>query len=184
MIGDVLLVVLLPAVVFVAGARLMTVWTGREQVTARLERHAAVDERKPLNQRLGYDVAAVARHWGALDAESLERERRFLSLDLFFPLFYGAALAVSLLLGARLAFPAMNPAWLLAPVTIVVVSDWIENLVQLGQLRRFVEGGAAALQASSIAIASMATIVKLTSFTAASLLCVALAVAMLVRPAR
>jgi hypothetical protein len=183
-IVDALIVVLLPLAVFFAGARLMAAWTGRERVIARLHQHAAADDRRPLNQRLGYDAASVERHWGALDRESLAAERQFLVLDLVFPFFYGAAFAVSLLLGASLVMPTINPAWLMALVAIILLSDWTENLVQLAQLRRFVENGAAALQADWIRAASLATVVKLISFVGATAACIALAAAALVRSAR
>jgi hypothetical protein len=81
-ITDALIIVLLPFVVFIAGARLMSAWTGRAHVTTRLQQHAAAADRTPLNQRLRYDAAAVARHWGALDRDTLAAERQFLELDL------------------------------------------------------------------------------------------------------
>lgn len=183
-ITDALIIVLLPFVVFIAGARLMAAWTGHEHVTARLQQHAAADDRTPLNQRFGYDVAAVARHWGALDGESFAAERQFLELDLVFPFFYGAAFAVSLLLGAGLVAPSMSRAWLIVLVAIVVSSDWTENLLQLGQLRQFVEGGAEALQESWIRVASVATVIKLISFAGATAVCIGLAAVALIRHAR
>lgn len=181
-IMDALIIVLLPFVVFISGARLMAVWTGRAHVTARLQEHAAAEDRTPLNQRLRYDAAAVARHWGALDRDALAAERQFLELDLVFPFFYGAAFAVSLLLGAGLVAPAASRAWFIALVAIVVVSDWTENLLQIGQLQRFVDGGA--IQERWINVASAATAIKLVSFGGATLVSIGLAAIALIRLAR
>jgi len=183
-ISDALIIVLLPFVVFTAGARLMAAWTGRAHVTARLQQQAAAADRTPLNQRLRYDAASVARHWGALDRDTLAAERQFLELDLVFPFFYGAAFAVSLLLGAALVAPSASRAWFIALVAIVVVSDWTENLLQIGQLQRFVDGGAGALQGSWIHIASAATAIKLVSFGGATVVCLGLAATALIRLAR
>ena len=183
-IMDALIIVLLPLVVFVSGARLMAAWTGRAHVTARLQQHAAAADRTPLNQRRRYDAAAVARHWGALDRDALAAERQFLELDLVFPFFYGAAFAVSLLLGASLVAPDASRAWFIALVAIVVVSDWTENLLQIGQLQRFVDGGAGALQESWINVASAATAIKLASFGGATVVCTGLAATALIRLAR
>ena len=183
-ITDALIIVLLPFVVFIAGARLMAAWTGRAHVTTRLQQHAAAADRTPLNQRLRYDAAAVARHWGALDRDTLAAERQFLELDLVFPFFYGAAFAVSLLLGAGLVAPSASRAWFIALVAVVVVSDWTENLLQIGQLQRFVDGGAGALQESWINVASAATAIKLVTFGSATVACISLAATALIRLTR
>jgi hypothetical protein len=169
------LMLFLPLAVFLGGARLLLALSGREQVVQQLERKASVEDRKPLYQRLHYDVSAVQRQWGVLDAQALEAERKFLVLDLVFPLFYGAALLISLLLGARLVAPAMNPEWLVGCVAVTILSDWTENLLQLNQLRRFAAGGAAALDAKWIAVASIATVSKLLFFSLSSLAIVVLA---------
>ena len=168
-VAKALLVLALPIVVFLAGARLMGVWSGRDRVVQRLAQHAAPEDRKPLNQRLGYGTAAVARHWGALDPVTRAAERHFLELDLAFPLFYGAAFLVSLLLAWATLGRPFHPVWIVGLVGIMIASDWTENLLQLTQLSRYVELGAASLQSQWIAIASVATVVKLASFAFASL---------------
>ena len=169
----------LPVFVFLAGAWIMAAASGRERVDERLQQHAAAEDRRPLNQRFRYDRAAVERHWGALDEGALEAERTFLELDLVFPLAYGAAFAFSLLMAwASLGRP-LNPAWLLVIVGLTVVSDWVENLVLLEQLRRYLSGGAEPLQSAWIATASVATTLKLLSFTVMSIVLLALSAKML-----
>jgi hypothetical protein len=59
------LLFLLPVVVFVGGARIMSTVSGR---------HTDNDQ-KPLNQRLGYDTEVVARYWGALDGAAGPQRR-------------------------------------------------------------------------------------------------------------
>jgi len=57
-----------------------------------------------------------------------------------------------------------QPAWLLAPVLIGAVADWIENLIQLSQLRIFTASPKAGLQPGWIQIASVATSLKVALF--------------------
>lgn len=157
-------VLALPIVVFLAGAIVMQTLSGR-----------TLGDREPLNQRVrGYDAAAVKRHWEILkNDEVLEAEQCFLELDLAFPLLYGGALAASLLIAWKALGLPFGRAWLIAPVAITILSDWTENLIQLGQLRRFIDGKA--LQASLIQIASVATILKLLFFGVSFLMVAGLA---------
>jgi hypothetical protein len=96
--------------------------------------------------------------------------RRSLEIDLLFPFFYGAAFAGALLCAWVALGRPFHPAWLLAPVLIGVIADWIENLIQLGQLRLFKPGHAETLQPNWIQIASIATSLKLALFCISSLL--------------
>jgi len=162
-------VLALPVVVFFGGAWVMSEMSNRENVRDRLHDAAAPEDQKPLNQRIGYDVSAVTRHWGALDDAGRDAMRRFLELDLVFPFLYGAALLTSMLVVWTTIGRPFQPIWLIAPVIITLVADWTENIVQWGQLRRFVDGGEFALQAGWIQMASMATVIKLVFFLGSSL---------------
>lgn len=175
----------LPTVVFFGGAWIMSEMSDRERVMERLSQAAAPADQKPLNQRLCYDVAAVHRHWGALDDTARHAERRFLELDLIFPFLYGVALATSLLMAwASLGRP-FNPAWVLAPVVITLLADWTENLVQLGQIKRYIiTSNETALQAGWIQVASTATMLKLLLFGGVSLLLLWLVALVLIRALR
>src|SRR3954465_10963180 len=130
----------------------------RDYVTQQLRQSAAPEDQKPVQQRLGYDVGAVNRHWGAFDNTALGLERRFLKLDLVFPFLYGAALSASSLRAWATLGRPFRPWWLMAPVAVTVLADWTENLVQLGQPRHYTEGGEAGLQPGWIRIPSPATI--------------------------
>jgi hypothetical protein len=172
----------LPLVVFVIGAWIMSKMANREYVTRRLGEVVAPEDAKPLNQRFGYDLAVVERHWGGLDETARASEKRFLELDLVFPFLYGAALAASLLMAwASLGRP-FNAAWLITSVAITLIADWTENLVQLSQLRRYVNG--IALESGWIQIASIATILKLSFFVCSSGILIALVGCMIVAAIR
>ena len=174
----------LPLAVFLGGIWAMLKISDRDYVTQRLRQSAAPEDQKPLQQRLGYDAGAVNRHWGALDNTALRLERRFLELDLVFPFLYGAALSASSLMAWATLGRPFRPAWLMAPVAVTVLADWTENLVQLGQLRRYTEDGEAGLQPGWIRIASAATILKMSSFVGAWLFLVGLVISVIVRALR
>ena len=143
---------LLPVVVFVGGAWIMSTVSGRHTVR----------DQKPLNQRLGYDTKAVDRYWRELDTPARRRaEQRFLELDLVFPVCYGTALVVSLLTASAILGRPVRAAWLIVPVVVTVAADWVENLVQLDQLRSYINDGEKGLVPGWIHVASTATTVKL-----------------------
>ncbi len=174
-----IVILTLPTTAFLGGAWLMFEISGRERVTQSLVDKAEPADRKPLYRRLTYDVDAVKRHWGALDGEALRAERRFLQLDLLFPLLYGAALAFCLVMAWEALGRRFNPAYVLAPVLITVLADWAENLLQIRQLNNYVAGGGTMLQAGWICVASIATLLKLLFFGGASLTLILLVCLML-----
>lgn len=161
----------LPMVVLVGGAWVMTILSGHDYVTKQLHEQADPKDRKGLNERfLGYDTDAVDRHWGVLDERALDSERRFLQLDLAFPIFYGAAVAVALWQAWRAAGTIFPPVWMVVLVAVTMIADWNENLIHLSQLRLYMESGNTGLQPGWIQIASVATTVKLLFLTGALLL--------------
>jgi hypothetical protein len=166
----------LPMVVFCAGAGVMAQASNLEHVDRVVAARAAAADRRPPHFRLGYGTDEIGRYWAAIvtDAAALRAERRFLHLDLVFPLVYGAGLMAGLVMAWSLLGRPFSRAWLAAPVTITVLADWTENLVQIAQLQRYVDGGVGALQDGWIHVASSATIVKLLSFAGVSLLLAAL----------
>lgn len=149
-----ILLLVLPAVAFFSGAWLLLKLSGREQVS-----------QKPLNRRFGYDVSAVRDYWGALGESGRRAERRFLELDLAFPVLYGGALAASLLMARSSLKDPLPGALILAPVAVTLLADWTENVIHLNQLRRYVVSGQGALQESWIRVASTATALKLSFLT-------------------
>jgi hypothetical protein len=172
----------LPTVVNIGSGYIMGRLSGSEQITKRLSDYAKdCADRKMLGLRwLGYNSKEVGRHWGALDAETQEDERRALELDLAFPFIYGGSIAAALLLAWAALGRPFNPAWLVAPIAITMIADWIENLVQLSQLRLFAAAGEAGLHPGWIRVASAATMTKLLFFSVSSLLLIGLVISTVV----
>ncbi len=165
-----IVMIALPVGVFRAGVAIMS----------RLSGHVAPAGQTPINQRFGYDANALSKYWGALqEIRKLDAERSFLKMDLIFPIFYGAALAASLLWGWAALDPPFGRPLILAPVFLQAVSDWTENLTQLRQLRLYLAGKA--LETGWVRVASAATTLKLLLFYGVSLLIVVLAALALAR---
>jgi hypothetical protein len=160
-----IVMLMLPASAFFAGAWLLEKISGRQQVP-----------QKPLNQRLGYDISAVQEYWGSFDDNGRRAEKRFLELDLVFPFLYGGTLATSLLMAWSSMVQAYPLTWILIPVAITLLADWTENFVHLKQLKRYASGGQGALQESWIRVASTATFLKLSFFAASWLILLCLIV--------
>ncbi len=155
--------IVIPPLTFFGGVWILSKTADRESVLQLLHQSDLTPaDKKPLNERLhGYCVEDVRRHWGVFreDSEAVSAERRFLIHDLIFPFLYGGGLAASLLIVWEALGRPCNPAWLIGPVACVLVSDWIENSVQLSQLNAFVNDHT--LNAGWIRVASLATITKL-----------------------
>jgi hypothetical protein len=133
----------------------------------------------PLNFRLnGYDSTAASAYWEWLGSDGRLAERRFLEADLVFPFLYGGAMLASLLLAWTALGRAFDPTWLVIPVAITVLSDWIENLLHWRQLKHFLQSEP--LQAQWIEIASIATSVKLVFFSISMLLILVLSTWLLI----
>jgi hypothetical protein len=175
----------LPAVAYFGAGLVMILLSGHTYVTEQVRERAAPEHRTSLNMRLeGYDTADAARLWGLFDPRAQESERRFLLLDLLFPLFYGGAFLAALLRVWRDLGRPFSSLLLIAPVAITVVTDWIENLIHLAQLRRYVEQGEEGLQSGWIQVASAATTIKISLFAGTLLFLVGLAVWRGVRQSR
>ena len=175
LVVKVVAMICLPLVVFLAGSRFMAKLSNQDHVVQMLNQLPDRADRTLLNRRFaGYDDAAVARHWGALDAAALGEQRLALEIDLVFPLCYGAAFLASLLCAWMSLGRPFHFYWLLAPVSVTLLADWTENTFQLVQLRRFAEGPVHSLQPGFIKIASAGTMIKLGGFSAMVLLLAAL----------
>jgi hypothetical protein len=150
--------VLFPFVVLFIGGWMMRRGSGRERVYELLARAAPADRQTP-GLRRSYDAAAVQRHWAALDADGLRREKRFLELDLIFPFFFAAAFAISLVLAWQALDRPAGLALLLVPVLAMLLADRTENKTLIRQVDRMMAGDS--LQEDQIRIASRATQAKL-----------------------
>lgn len=117
---------------------------------------------KPLNQRwFGYGVVAAKEYWSWLKPAGRQAEGKCLTLDLFFPLIYGGALAVSLGWTWMTLGRPFHPAWIIAPLVMITIADWMESLIQLAQLRHYVSSNEQYIQNLWIQLSHCATIIKL-----------------------
>jgi len=176
-IVDIILLLALPFISFIGGAWAMSKMSNHQLVTQRLQEAGL----KPLNRRLGYDLSEVRRCWGALNKSAISAEQRFLELDLVFPFVYGGAFVASLLIAWVLLGRPFNPIWFMAPVAITILADWIENLTQLNQIKRYLNDGETALEANWIRVASVATTVKLLVFSGVTIFLLTLTVLIIAR---
>lgn len=172
---------LLPWIVFAAACGIMQKTSGRVRVHEMLA-HTAPEDRRTPGMRLSYDAAAVQRHWAALNADGLRREKRFFQLDLAFPVLFAAAFAYSLPAASRLLARPIGAGYLLVPVVLMLAADWTENATLLGQLQRFRAGEA--LQPEQVRLASHATRAKLLLVLVLTLLIAGLLLAGLRGPVR
>lgn len=164
-----LLVVLLPIAVFLGTGYPMMHLTERDQFRRTDAPHTV-----PLNFRPGgYNAADATAYWEWLGPPGRAAERRFLLVDLAFPLGYGGAMLASLLIAWAALGRPFRRAWLVTPVVIAVVADWVENLIHLRQLRAFMQS--ALVDATWLQVASLATSVKTASFYVATFMILALA---------
>lgn len=117
---------------------------------------------KTLNMRpLGYDKPTFTRFYTALNKDGRKVEQLFLELDLIFPFLYGGALAASLLFAWIMLDRPFSPAWFLVPVAIIVVADWTENLIHIGQIGKFASERTPDVSSFWVRFASIATVIKI-----------------------
>jgi hypothetical protein len=159
-----------PTLVFFAFGKLQSVHSGRDAALRNLNPKDA----KPLNTRLHYGVDDVDYFWNALGKDGRLAEQRFLKEDLIFPLMYGGALMLGLGWMLSMSGRAWSP-WLVAlPVLAGMVGDWFENVIQLGQLQRYIDAGRQGLDTGAIFRSSLATDVKLAGIASADVVLAAL----------
>src|SRR3954466_14853375 len=105
--------------------------------------------------RFGYIVDDGGVFWCPPGPSGGQVQRRFLLYDLRFPLFYGGALVFALWWLCRAA--GWKAGLTIAPVVVGGVADWVENLVHLNLLSRYVRAGKSALPEAVVSAASAAT---------------------------
>lgn len=148
-----LVLLAIPAAAFLGGGTLLNQLSGRKEVP------------KPgLGLRFHYNASDAEAYWTACEVPSAERT--FLELDLIFPCLYGGALAASLLFAWATLGRPFHAGWIVAPVFLTLLTDWTENLIQLGQIERYLAPLRRPLEAGWIQAASLATALKLSFFGA------------------
>jgi len=156
-----LLVLGFPAAVLLCGDILLSAASGRGAALSQLAVGKGGDL-KPRTQRwFGYGTDVVKAYWHWLKPAGREAEKTFLTLDLLFPFFYGGALTASLWWVWMALERPFHPIWIIAPLVIIMLADWLENLIQLAQLRHYVSSNEQYAQGLWIQLSSYATILKL-----------------------
>lgn len=167
---------------------LMTTLSQRSDVKTQLKNIQPNDNWSPedatfLNLRFGgYSRDDVNTHWEALqslnlqDISALDLEVRFISLDFFFPIFYGLALIFGILLAGHNTLSNWRFKLIAtSPVLLTAIADWIENAIHWQQIHRF-QQSSQLVDGTWIAVASVATQVKLIGFIISLLVLVILVI--------
>lgn len=133
-------------------------------------RAAAMTQLPPGEQRVpeplnlywfGSERKAAKKYWSWLNALGRQAGEKCPALDLLFSLVYGGALAANLWwVWATVGHP-FHPAWIVAPLAMILTADWTENLIQLAQLRPYVPSNEGRIQNLWIQMSSCATMIKL-----------------------
>lgn len=139
------------------------------------------DTPKPLNRRwVGDGTGAAKKCWSWLKPAGRQAEKEFLTLNLLFPFLYGGALAACLWWVWMALERPFHPAWIIAPLAIILTADWTENLIQLAQIHHYVSSNEGRIQDLWIQSSSCATIMKLWLTSGLSMSLIGLAVRMIV----
>ena len=168
-----------PVAVFLGFGKLQSWHSGRDAAMQA----AGLSLRDTLNTRWHYDAQDVDRFWSALQETGRAAERKFLLEDLVFPVFYGGALAFSLLWLLPRTRLSWTPQLVVLPVVAGVIGDWIENLTQLALLRAYIPRLLESLNVTAVTLSTIATDVKLGGIVIATALLLALTLEAIVKPA-
>lgn len=90
---------------------------------------------KALNPRwLGSGLDAAKRCWSWINEAARQATEKFPARSVLFPFVYGCALAVNLWWAWETLGHPFYPAWIVAPLAMILTADWTEHLLQLAQL--------------------------------------------------
>ena len=150
-----------PVTVLFGGNHLPSPATGRT-AAIRQPIGRTQDTPEPMNRRWSrYTTIAVAEYRNWLTFVGHWAEEKHLTLDLLFPFAYGGALAVSLWwVWATLGHP-FHPAWIAAPLAMILTADWTEQLIQLVQRRQYLPPTERRIQSLWVRVSNCATTIKL-----------------------
>jgi hypothetical protein len=117
---------------------------------------------EPLNLHwFGYEREAAKKYWSWLNALGRQVGENFLAMDLLFSFVYGGALAASLAWVWMAVGRPFHPAWIMAPLAMMLTAEWTEHCIQRVQLRPYVSSNDGPLPTLWIQISSCATMIKL-----------------------
>lgn len=106
--------------------------------------------------------AAAARRFRIwLVGRGKQADSKFTAVDSLFSFVYGGAISVSLCWAWMTLERPFHPVWVVAPLAMMLIADWAENLIHLAQLRHDVSSDEGRLQYLWIKASCCATIIKL-----------------------
>ena len=163
-----ILIFVLPLAVMVGGLVVLDKVTEHKDIQKRLREHGI----RALSIGF-YGAETMSARWQALKKtpDLIPKERYFLKADLVFPLVYGGALIVGLLVAWNILGRPFGIALLLASIAICMAADWSENLLQLSQIDNLLlpKDDQPQLSHILIAVAGVATAVKWLALGAATI---------------
>ena len=150
-----------PVAVLFGGDHLPSHATGRA-AAIRQPIGGTQDTPEPMNRRwLRYKTTAVVEYRSWLTFVRRLAAEKYPPLDLLLPFAHGGALAGSLWwVWTTLGHP-FHPAWIAAPLAMILMADWTEPLIQLVQLRHYLPSTEGRIQSLWVPISNCATIIKL-----------------------
>ena len=150
-----------PIEVLVGGGSILPHPRGRAAVTISLTPGEQKAQERLNLRRSGYGTEAAKACWLWLTCTAHESGEKFLTLHLLFPFVYGGTLAANLWWVWVAVGRPFHPAWIMAPLAMMLAAEWTEHFIQRAQLRPYVSSNDDPLPTLWIQISSCATMVKL-----------------------
>ena len=111
--------------------------------------------------RFGSGVEAAKRFRSWLNSAEGQAGDKFLTMGLLFSFVHGGAIAGSLWwVWVKVGYP-FHPAWIVAPLAMIVTADWTEHLIHLAQLRHYIPSHGGRMHNFWIQLGGCATMIKL-----------------------
>ena len=111
--------------------------------------------------RFGPGAEAAKRIWSSLNSAARQAKEKLLTMGLLFSFVYGRAIAGSLWwIWVKVGHP-FHPAWIVAPLAMIITADWTEHLIQLAQFRHYVPSHEGRMHNFWIQMSGCATMIKL-----------------------
>lgn len=143
---------------------------GRQILPHASDRAAAINPPRAKTQALlkalnpcwlGSGLDAGKRCWSWLNEAARQAAEKFPTIDVLFPFVYGGTLALNLWWVWETLGHPFYPAWIVAPLAMILTADWTEHLLQLAQLSHSVSSNKSRARNLWIEISGCATTITL-----------------------
>ena len=129
-------------------------------ITLPISRKQSEPESLKLH-RFGPGAEAAKIIWSSLNSAARQAKEKLLTMGLLFSFVYGGAIAGSLWwIWVKVGHP-FHPAWIVAPLAMIITADWTEHLIQLAQFRHYVPSHEGRMHNFWIQMSGCATMIKL-----------------------